>query len=80
TNQTEWVSSNKIRIIADVLPTNLSLLPVDNAVHTILDTLGFLAQIDTSTSDSLMLLDIKCRVVTAFYAVLSYKQVIEIFM
>ncbi|CAF5068574.1 unnamed protein product, partial [Rotaria magnacalcarata] len=40
TNQTEWVSSNKIRIIADVLPTNLSLLPVDNAVHTILDTLG----------------------------------------
>ncbi|CAF4618471.1 unnamed protein product, partial [Rotaria socialis] len=80
TNQTEWVSSNKIRIIVDVLPTNLSLLPIDNAVHTILDTLGFLAQIDTSISDSLMLLDIKCRAVTAFYAVLSYKQVIEIFM
>ncbi|CAF3449512.1 unnamed protein product [Rotaria socialis] len=80
TNQTEWVSSNKIRIIIDVLPTNLSLLPVDNVVHTILDTLGFLAQIDTSISDSLMLLDIKCRVVTAFHAVLSYKQVIEIFM
>ncbi|CAF3356499.1 unnamed protein product [Rotaria socialis] len=80
TNQTEWVSSNKIRIIVDVLPTNLSLLPIDNAVHTILDTLGFLVQIDTSTSDSLMLLEVKCRVVTALYAVLSYKQVIEIFM
>ncbi|CAF4876732.1 unnamed protein product, partial [Rotaria socialis] len=53
---------------------------LDNVVHTILDTLGFLAQIDTSISDSLMLLDIKCRVVTAFHAVLSYKQVIEIFM
>ncbi|CAF2632885.1 unnamed protein product [Rotaria sp. Silwood2] len=80
TNQTEWVSSNQIRIIVDVLPMNLSLLPIDNAVHTILDTLGFLAQIDASTSDSLMLLDIKCRVVTALYAVLNYKQVIEIFM
>ncbi|CAF1140584.1 unnamed protein product [Rotaria magnacalcarata] len=80
TNQTQWVSSNQIRIIVEVQPPNLSLLPIDNVAHTILDTLGFLAQIDTSTSDSLILLDIKCRVVTVFYTILSYKQVIEIFM
>jgi hypothetical protein len=81
TNQIEWVSSNQIRIIVDVQPPNLSLLPIDDAVHTILDALGFLVQtIDASTIDSLILLDIKCRVVKALYDILNYKQVIEIFM
>ncbi|CAF2236238.1 unnamed protein product [Rotaria magnacalcarata] len=80
TNKTQWVPSNQMRIIVEVQPPNLSLLPIDNAVHTILDTLGFLAQIDTPTNNSLMLLDIKCRVVRAFYDILNYKQVIEIFM
>ncbi|CAF1368847.1 unnamed protein product, partial [Rotaria sordida] len=81
TNQIEWISSNQIRIIVDVRPPNLSLLSIDNAVHTILDTLGFLTQtIDASTIDSLILLDIKCRVIKALYDVLNYKQVIEIFM
>ncbi|CAF4919026.1 unnamed protein product, partial [Rotaria sp. Silwood1] len=81
TNQTEWVSSNQIRIIVDVQPLNLLFLPIDNAVHTILDTLGSLAQtIDTSTIDSLILLDIKCRILKALYDVLNYIQVIEIFM
>ncbi|CAF4092810.1 unnamed protein product, partial [Rotaria sordida] len=80
-NQTEWVSSNQLRIIDDVQLPNLSLLPIDNAVHIILDTLGFLAQtIDASTIDSLILLDIKCRVIKALYDILNYKQVIEIFM
>ncbi|CAF3050511.1 unnamed protein product [Rotaria sp. Silwood2] len=80
TNQLEWISSTQMRIIVDVQPPNLSLLPIDNAVHTILDTLGFLAQINISTIDSLMLLDIKYRVVKALYDILNYKQVIEIFM
>ncbi|CAF5169234.1 unnamed protein product, partial [Rotaria magnacalcarata] len=80
TNKTQWVPSNQMRIIVEVQPPNLSLLPIDNAVHTILDTLGFLAQIDTPNNNSLMLLDIKCRVVRAFYDILNYKQVIEIFM
>lgn len=81
TNQTEWVSLNQMRIIIDVQPPNLLLLPIDNAVHTILDTLGFLAEtIDTSTVDSLVLLDMKYRVVKALFDLLNSKQIIEIFM
>ncbi|CAF4891601.1 unnamed protein product [Rotaria sp. Silwood1] len=80
TNQTEWLSSNQIHIIVDVQTPNLALLPNDNTVHTILDTLGFLVQIDTLTIDSLILLDIKCRAVKTLHDILNYKQVIEIFM
>ena len=81
TNQTEWFSSNQIRIIVDVQPPNLLLLPIDNAVHIILDTLGFLAEkVDTLTIDSLILLDIKCRVVKVFYDLFNSKEIIEIFM
>ncbi|CAF2021106.1 unnamed protein product [Rotaria magnacalcarata] len=76
----QYAVTNQIRVIADILPTNLSLLPIDNAVHTNLDILGFLAQIDTPTSDSLMLFDVKCRTVIVFYGVLNYKQVIESFI
>ncbi|CAF4710126.1 unnamed protein product [Rotaria sp. Silwood1] len=80
TNHTEWVSSYQLRTITDVLPPNLSLLPIDNAVHTILDTLGYLAQIDTSKTESLMLLQIKRRAITAFYPLLNNKTCVEIFM
>lgn len=80
TNQTEWVSSNQMRIVTDVKSPDLSLLPIDNAIHTILDILGFLAQINTATIDSLILLDIKCRAIKALCDVLNNKHVIEIFM
>ncbi|CAF3325918.1 unnamed protein product [Rotaria socialis] len=80
TNQTEWVSSNQLRIMTDVLPPNLVLLPMDDAVHTILDTLGYLAQIDTTSIDSLLLLQIKRRAITAFYPLLNNKATIDIFM
>ncbi|CAF1258882.1 unnamed protein product [Rotaria sordida] len=80
TNHTEWVSSNQLRIITDVLPPNLLLLPIDNAVHIILDTLGYLAQIDTSKTDSLMLLQIKRHAITAFYPLLNNKTIVNIFM
>ncbi|CAF3090352.1 unnamed protein product [Rotaria sp. Silwood2] len=80
TNHTEWVSSNQLRIITDVLPPNLLLLPIDNAVHIILDTLGYLSQIDTSKTDSLILLQIKRHAIIAFYPLLNNKTIVDIFM
>ncbi|CAF0793768.1 unnamed protein product [Rotaria sordida] len=80
TNHIQSVSSNQLRIITDVQPPNLSLLPIDNVVHIILDTLGFLAQIDTSKSDSLILLQIKRRAIIAFYSLLNNKSIVDIFM
>ena len=80
-NQTEWVSSNEIRIIVDVQPPNLLLSPIDNAVHIFLDTLGFLLErLDRSTNDSLIFLDIKCRVGKVFYDLFNSKDIINIFM
>ncbi|CAF4733456.1 unnamed protein product [Rotaria sp. Silwood2] len=80
TNHTEWVSSNQLRIITDVLPPNLLFLPIDNAVHIILDTLGYLSQIDTSKTDSLILLQIKRHAIIAFYPLLNNKTIVDIFM
>ncbi|CAF3719514.1 unnamed protein product [Rotaria sp. Silwood1] len=80
TNHTQSVSSNQLHIITDVLPPNLSLLPIDNAVHIILDTLGFLAQIDTSKTNALILLQIKRRAILAFYSLLNHKLIVDIFM
>jgi hypothetical protein len=81
TNKTEWVMTNKLHLVSDVPPLNLMLLPTDDGSQdAILDTLAYLAQIDTSRTDSLMLLQIKRRSVAAFYSLLNTKQLIEIFM
>ncbi|CAF3929639.1 unnamed protein product [Rotaria sp. Silwood2] len=80
TNHTQSVSSNQLHIITNVLPPNPSLLPIDNVVHTILDTLGFLAQIDTSKTDALLLLQIKRCAIIAFYSLLNHKSIVDIFM
>lgn len=79
-NNTEWVSSDKLRIITDILPPSLTVLPVENVIDTVLDTLGYLSQIDTSKTNSLLLLQIKRRAITAFYPLLNNKSVIDIFM
>ncbi|CAF3035361.1 unnamed protein product [Rotaria sp. Silwood2] len=80
TNHIQSVSSNQLHITTNILPPNLALLPIDNAVHTILDTLGLLIQINTSKTDSLILLQIKRRAIIAFYALLNHKSIIDIFM
>ncbi|CAF0796987.1 unnamed protein product [Rotaria sordida] len=80
TNHIQSISSNQLHIITDIPPPNLVLLPIDNAVHAILDTLGFLAQTDTSKTDSLMLLQIKRHAIIAFYALLNHKSIVDIFM
>ncbi|CAF1294313.1 unnamed protein product [Adineta steineri] len=80
TKQIKSVSSNQLRIITDVLPPNLLLLPIDNAADTILDTLGSLAQLDTSMTDSLLILQIKRRAISALYPLLNNKALVKIFM
>ncbi|CAF4898615.1 unnamed protein product [Rotaria sp. Silwood1] len=80
TNHIQSVSLSQLRIITDILPPNITLLPIDNVAHSILDTLGFLAQIDTSKIDSLILLQIKRRAIIAFYSLLNHKSVVDIFL
>ncbi|CAF4803881.1 unnamed protein product [Rotaria sp. Silwood1] len=84
TNKTEWIMANKLYIVTDVLPSNLMLLSTDDqpqaAIHYIFDTLNYFAQIDTSTTESLMLLQIKRCSVAAFYSLLNNKQMAEIFV
>ncbi|CAF0824036.1 unnamed protein product, partial [Didymodactylos carnosus] len=84
TNKTESVAADKLRIEIDVSPPNLLLLPSVNdpkvTIHSILDALGYFIQIDTSTTDSLMILQLKRRSVAALHQILNNKKLVEMFM
>ncbi|CAF0737820.1 unnamed protein product [Rotaria sordida] len=75
TYQTENISIDKLKLEIDVSPPNLS-----NVDDSILDILGYFIQIDTSTSQSLMLLQLKRRSISVLYHILNDKKLIEIFM
>ncbi|CAF4681489.1 unnamed protein product, partial [Rotaria sp. Silwood2] len=75
TNQIENISIDKLKLEIDVSPPNLS--NVDNST---LDILGNFIQIDTSTNQSLMLLQLKRRSISVLYHILNDKKLVEIFM
>ncbi|CAF3688992.1 unnamed protein product [Rotaria sp. Silwood1] len=83
-NKTEWITIDKLEVKVDVSPPNLFALPNMNdsnlAIHSLLDTLGYIIQIDISSSDSLRLLQLKRYSVTTLYRILSNNQIIDIFM
>jgi hypothetical protein len=62
----------------DVPPLNLLFLPISK--DSILDKLGYCIQIDTSTSESVMLLELKRRCVSILYHLLNDKTSVKIFM
>ncbi|CAF0748456.1 unnamed protein product [Adineta steineri] len=75
TNQTESVSINKLQLKIDIPPSDLP-----NTFDSILDLLGYFIQIDTSTNESIMLLQIKRHCISVLYHILNNKKLIEIFM
>ncbi|CAF5116506.1 unnamed protein product, partial [Rotaria sp. Silwood1] len=83
-NKTEWITIDKLEVKVDVSPPNLFALPNMNdsnlAIHSLLDTLGYIIQIDISSSDSLRLLQLKRYSVTTLYRILSNNQIIDLFM
>ncbi|CAF3947497.1 unnamed protein product, partial [Rotaria sordida] len=84
TNKTEWITAEKLQIEIDVMPPNLSLLTNINddnlMLHSFFDALGYIIQIDTSTTESLILLELKRRSMLTLSYILTDKKLIEIFM
>lgn len=72
TNLIESVSIDKLQHVDDVLPPIID--------QSILDILGEFIQKDISKGDSLMFMQLKRRVVSVLYHLLSKKNAIEIFM
>ncbi|CAM4793210.1 unnamed protein product [Rotaria magnacalcarata] len=81
---TEWCVIGDLEIKVDVPPTNLLVLPNTNesnlAIHSLLDTLGYIIQIDKSPSKSLRLLQLKRFCITVLYRILNQNSIIDIFM
>ncbi|CAF4467080.1 unnamed protein product [Rotaria socialis] len=75
TRQTETVSIDKLKLEINVSPPNLS-----NLEESFLDVLGYFIQIDTSTSQSLILLELKRRSISVLYNILNDRKFAEIFM
>ncbi|CAF0744045.1 unnamed protein product [Didymodactylos carnosus] len=81
TNKTEWVIADKLRVDIDVLPPNLLALPIaDESIHSLFDALAYFIQIDISTKESLVLLQLKRRSIAALYRLLTSKKLVDIFM
>ncbi|CAF1253694.1 unnamed protein product [Rotaria sordida] len=84
TNKTEWIAAEKLRIQIDVLPSNLfistNINDLNVMIHSLFDALGYIIQIDTSTTESLILLELKRRSILALSYLLNNKKLVEIFM
>ncbi|CAF3228303.1 unnamed protein product [Rotaria sp. Silwood2] len=83
-NKTEWITIDKIEVKVDVLPPNLLALSNTSdsnvAIHSLLDTLGYIIQVDISSSDSLRLLQLKRYSITTLYRILNASKIIDTFM
>ncbi|CAF3766781.1 unnamed protein product, partial [Rotaria socialis] len=77
-NYTEWCAIDDLEIKVDVSPTDL--LALSNTIHSLLDTLGYIIQIDVSLSNSFRRLQPKRYCITARYRVLNQNLIIDIFM
>ncbi|CAF4453024.1 unnamed protein product [Rotaria sp. Silwood2] len=84
TNKTEWIAAEKLRIQIDFFPSNLFIstnINDSNAmIHSLFDALGYIIQVDTSTTESLILLELKRRSMSTLDYLLNDKNLVEIFM
>ncbi|CAF1248084.1 unnamed protein product [Rotaria sordida] len=84
TNKTEWIAAEKLQIQVDNLPLNLfistNINDSNTIIHSLLDALGYIIQIDTSTTESLILLELKRRSMSSLDYLLNDKKLVEIFM
>ncbi|CAF3962695.1 unnamed protein product [Rotaria sp. Silwood2] len=80
-DKAEWITVDQLKLEIDVPPPNLFSLPQANEmVHLILDKLGSFIQMDTSRTDSIVLLQLKRCSIGALYHLLNDRKLIEIFM
>ncbi|CAF3446671.1 unnamed protein product [Rotaria sp. Silwood1] len=83
-DKSEWISADKLYIYIDVLPPNLLSMYNENdsmvTFHAVLDTIGYLLQINTSTTTSLTLVQLKRYAVMVFHQLLNNRNLIEVFM
>ncbi|CAF3009938.1 unnamed protein product [Rotaria sp. Silwood2] len=81
TNKTEWITGDKLKIKTDVLPPNLLELPNANKfIDFLFDALAYFIQIDTSTTESLLFLQLKRRSIAVLYQILNHKKLLNIFL
>ncbi|CAF4709823.1 unnamed protein product, partial [Rotaria sp. Silwood1] len=84
TNEIKTVTIDELHIEIDVSPPNLHLLPKANetnaAIHSLFDALAYFIQIDTSTNESVPLLQLKRRSVAVLFHILNDKTLVEVFM
>ena len=81
TNQIQTISVDKIELEIDVTPPDLLSLPTTNAaINSILDALANLIQLDTSTTESVVLLQLKRRAMSTLYHILNNQKIVEMFM
>ena len=83
-NKTERVTMCQLEIQVDIPPANLLTLPntddSNQAIHSLLDTLGHILQIDQSNRNDLRLLRLKRCSIAALNQILTHKAIIEMFM
>ncbi|CAM4811668.1 unnamed protein product [Rotaria magnacalcarata] len=83
-DKTEWVKIDKLQVKLDVSAAKLfafsNTCESNTDINSILDTLGYIIQLDTSSTDSLRLLQLKRYSITALYWILTNNQIIDIFM
>ncbi|CAF5014485.1 unnamed protein product, partial [Rotaria sp. Silwood1] len=81
TNETKWIKEDQLRILIDVLPPNLlELTDTNEFIDFLFDALAYFIQIDKTTIDSLLLLELKRRSISVLYRLLNHKKLIDIFI
>ncbi|CAF2660678.1 unnamed protein product [Rotaria sp. Silwood2] len=80
-DKAEWVAADKLKLEIDVPPPNPYLFShADGTIDLILDKLAYFIQLDTSTSNSIVLLQLKRRCIGALCQLLNDRKLVEIFM
>ncbi|CAF4626637.1 unnamed protein product [Rotaria sp. Silwood1] len=80
-DKAEWVSADKLKLEIDVSPPNPYLFPhADETIDLILDKFASFIQLDTSTSNSIVMLQLKRRCIGALYQLLNDRKLVETFM
>ncbi|CAF4635949.1 unnamed protein product, partial [Rotaria sp. Silwood2] len=81
TNETKWIREDKLRIQVDVpAPNLLELTDTNEFIDLLFDALAYFVQIDKSTIDSLLLLQLKRRSILVLYRILNHKKLVDIFI
>jgi hypothetical protein len=80
-NQTEWISSDQMRIELDVLPPNLLKIPVtEEQISALFDALMKFLQGESLPFNTASVLQLQRRSIGVFYRLLTSKRLVELLM